>query len=404
MSAYSQPTVSVTVKSFGGTGDDSFEKVAFVPSTTSPDIVVAAKKGNGCASFLRYSPALTLLRNIDFACPTSVSSAILESHFGFDGAGNLGYALTVQGTIRVGTQMVTRPGLYSIVGIVSNGGVVQAIRANSDYANLTEVILNKGALYVQYFDSSGLGGGELYRLLRFNANAYDQVEPEYDWHNSLAHDVEGDLSIFTLITTEVNLTYPNATLTIQRAARGGGIYYNKSFDSLISPLPYNYRRLYLMPIISSAPTNNAYASTLNWRFVLNEQNDAITNPLNLEDYAIDAAKILPGGARGWVNRIRGNDIMLHSAAISETESYFSVFSASKPIKWDPRVYTPPNGAKSYYEIIVTPSGTSRTVRRILFNSSFNEIRASALSTGNRRALVGTINSLSLRSQGFIAVY
>jgi len=161
-------------------------------------------------------------------------------------------------------------------------------------------------------------------------------------------------------------------------------------------------RYYFTESISSAPTNNAYATALNLRYVLEGAN--FTNPLNLEDYAIDVAKILPGGARGWVNRIRGNDIILHSATISETENYYSVFSASKTIKWDPIVYTPPNGVRSYYEIMINPAGTTRTVRRIIFNNPVKEIRNSALSTGSRRALVGTVNSSSLGSQGFLAVY
>jgi len=397
-----QPTVSVPIRSFGGIGDDSFEKVAFVPvSATTNDIAVAARKGNGCATFLRYSPILTLLRNVDFACPATASSTIKGSSFRFDGAGNLGYALSVSGTIRVGTQLVTRPGVYSIVGIVSNTGVVQAVRANTDYSYPTEVVLNRGALYVQYEQDP------MYVFLRFNGISYDQLE-QFDRGGqvfNIDRDVEGDSSIISLIGDYPNLTYFASRLWIQRALRTGRMIYSQNTDNLFLPMPNSYQRYHLFKLLSTAATNNAYITSMNELFVLGgEFGEQWTNPLNLTPYTVEAVKVLPEGGKAWSYRIKGDDISLNSAAISETESYFSVFSASEPITMLPSVFTPPLGRTSYFEIFLNPTGTTRNIRRLVLSAPISQIKGSSLSTANRRAIIGTLISGTLAQQGFIAVY
>jgi len=403
LTVQAQPTVSVPIRSFGGIGDDSFEKVAFVPvSPTTNDIAVAARKGNGCATFLRYSPTLTLLRNIDFACPTTASSTILESSFGFDGAGNLGYALSVSGTIRVGTQLVTRPGVYSIVGIVSNTGVVQAVRANTDYSLPTEVVLNKGALYVQYYDDSTSPGGSVFSakvvFLRFNGISYDQVEPEFNGEHSIHHEVEGDSSIISLVGEYPNLSYAYSDLWLLRALRTGRMIYSQNTDNLFLPMPNGYKRYHSFTQLAAAATNNAYITSENWIL------DDFSNPINIAPTTLEAVKVLSEGAKAWSYRIKGGDLSLHSAAISQTESYFSVFSASEPITMLPSVFTPPLGRTSYFEIFLNPTGTTRNIRRLVLSAPISQIKGSSLSTANRRAIIGTLNSGTLAQQGFIAVY
>jgi len=406
LTVQAQPTVSVPIRSFGGVGDDSFEKVAFVPvSSTTNDIAVAARKGNGCATFLRFSPTLTLLRNIDFACPATASSSILESSFGFDGAGNLGYALSVRGTIRVGTQLVTRPEVYSIVGIVSNTGVVQAVRANTDYTAPTEVVLNRSALYVQYFDDSMGGGGVTVSrlvLLRFNGISYDQVGPAFDGQHNINNEVEGDSSIISLFGFYPNGIDPVSYLSIQRVLRTGRVIYNQDINNLFFSMPNRYQRYNYDKFLATSATNNAYITTMNEFFVI--EFDQLTNPLNIKPFNVEAVKVLSEGAKAWSYRVKGDDISLHSAAISETESYFSVFSASKSITMIPSVFTPPLGRRSYFELFVNPTGTVRNIRRLVLSAPISQIKGSSLSIANRRAIIGTLNSGTLAQQGFIAVY
>jgi len=162
-------------------------------------------------------------------------------------------------------------------------------------------------------------------------------------------------------------------------------------------MPNGYSRYHLSKLLSAAATNNAYITSENWLL------DDFSNP-NITPYTVEAVKVLSEGAKAWSYRIKGDDISLHSATISETESYFSVFSASEPITMLPSVFTPPLGRTSYFEIFLNPTGTTRNIRRLVLNTPISQIKGSSLSTANRRAVVGTLNSGTFAQQGFIAVY